>query len=163
MEKIKTSGYIEKYPSQMGTIFVIGTLYKIFGTTNYRLIQYINIFSNLITFLFMYLILKKLEKNYKVSKVAYGIMCLTFIPLILLSTYVYGDYMGMTLSVVGIYFAMDYKEKGNIVRLLISAVFMCLSYITKMNYVIVILAILIYFGLYLLQDIEEKNKKKIKK
>lgn len=163
MEKIKTSGYIEKYPSQMGTIFVIGTLYKIFRTTNYRLIQYINIFSNLITFIFMYLILKKLEKNYKVSKVAYGIMCLTFIPLILLSTYVYGDYMGMALSVVGIYFAMDYKEKGNIVRLLISAVFMCLSYITKMNYVIVILAVLIYFGLYLLQDIEEKNKKKITK
>lgn len=161
IEKIKTSGYIEKYPSQMGTVYVIGTLYKIFGTTNFRLIQYINIVSNIITFIFMYLILKKLEKKYNISKIAYTIMTLTFIPLILLSTYVYGDYIGLAFSVIGIYFIIDYKQKENIVKLVLSAIFMCLSYITKMNYVIVILAILIYLGLYLIQDIQEKNKKKI--
>ncbi len=160
-EKIRTSGYIEKYPNQMGTIFVIGTIYKVFGTTNYRLIQYINILANIITFIFMYLILGKLEKKYKVSKLGYGIMFLTFIPLILLTTYVYGDYIGMALCVAGIYFAIDYKEKGNIIRLIVSSIFMCLSYVTKMNYVIVILAIIIYFVLYLIQDIAKKEKRKI--
>lgn len=157
-EEIKNSGYIEKYPNQMGTIFVFGIIYKIFGTTNYKLIQYINIFANILTVLFMYFILKKMEGKYKVNKIAYFIMTLTFIPLILLTTYVYGDYLGLAFSVIGLYWIIDYKQNGKIARLLLSAIFMCLSYFTKMNYIIVILAIIIYLGLYLIQ---EKEKKKI--
>lgn len=157
MEKIRTSGYIEKYPNQMGTIFTFGTIYKIFRTTNYRLIQYINVIANIMTIIFMYLILKKIEKKYKVSKIAYFVMTLTFIPLILLTTYVYGDYLGLAFSIIGLYFIIDYKQKRNIVKLLLSAIFMSLSYFTKMNYIIVILAIIIYLGLYLIQEKEKKN------
>lgn len=161
IENIKNSGYIEKYPNQIGSVLVIGMMYKCFKTTNYRLIQYINIASNIITFIFMLLILKELEKKYKVNKVAYTIMTLTFIPLILLTTYVYGDYIGLAFSTVGIYFIMNYERNRKIWKLLVSAIFMCLSYITKMNYIIAILAILIYLGLYLIQDIQSKDKKKI--
>ena len=141
----------------MGTIFTFGTIYKIFRTTNYRLIQYINVIANIMTIIFMYLILKKIEKKYKVSKIAYFVMTLTFIPLILLTTYVYGDYLGLAFSIIGLYFIIDYKQKRNIVKLLLSAIFMSLSYFTKMNYIIVILAIIIYLGLYLIQEKEKKN------
>ena len=158
---LRKNGYIEKYPNQMGTIFVIGSLYKIFRTTNYRLIQYANIVANVITFVFMYLIVKKLNKKYKVSELAYCIMYLTFVPLILLTTYVYGDYMGLAFSILGIYFIIDYKETKKIYKFILSAIFMLLSYITKMNYLIVIFAILIYLVMYLIQAIEEKNKKSI--
>lgn len=161
MEEIRNSGYIEKYPSQIGIVFIIGILYKIFRTTDYRLIQYINIFSNIVTFIFMYLVLKKINKKYKINKSAYWIMSLSFIPLILLTTYVYGDYIGLSLSVAGMYFLIDYKEKKKLYKFILSAVFMCLSYITKMNYLIVILAELIYLVMYLLQDLQEKNVKKI--
>lgn len=157
IEKIKNSGYIEKYPNQMGMIFIFAIIYKIFRTTNYRLIQYINIIANIVTIIFMYLILKKLEKKYKVNKVAYFVITLTFIPLILLTTYVYGDYLGLALSVMGLYFIIDYKQKENIIKLILSAICMCLAYFTKMNYVIVIIAIIIYLGLYLIQEKEKKQ------
>lgn len=157
METLKNSGYLEKYPNQIGTVFVFGTIYKIFRTTNYRLIQYSNVISNIVTIIFMYLILKQLGKKYKISKIAYFIMTLTFIPLILLTTYVYGDYLGLAFSVVGIYFAIDYKQKGPIVKLILSAIFMSLAYFTKMNYIIIILAILIYLGAYLLKERDKKT------
>ena len=161
MEKLEKSGYLEKYPNQMGTVLIIGTIYKIFRTTNFRLIQYINIIANILTFIFMYLILGKMQKKYNVSKAIYTAMYLTFIPLILLTTYVYGDYIGLAFSAMGIYFIMDYKKDGKIYKLIISSIAMCLSYITKMNYIIFTLAIIIYLGFYLIQDIENKNKQKI--
>lgn len=161
MDEIKNSGYIEKYPNQIGMTFIIGMIYKIFRTTNYRIIQCINIAANIITFAFLYLILKKLEKKYVACKIAYWVMALTFIPLILLTTYVYGDYIGLAFSAVGLYFVIDYKEKEQIIKLIISAICMCLAYFTKMNYIIVTLAILIYLGLYFIKDIQEKNKTKI--
>ena len=161
IDNIKNSGYIEKYPNQIGIVLVIGTMYKCFRTTDYKLIQYVNILSNIVTFLFMLLILKELEKKYKINKIIYTIMTLTFIPLILLTTYVYGDYIGLAFSVMGIYFIMNYERKKGLWKLMLSAIFMCLSYITKMNYIIVILAVLIYLGLYLIQDIQSKDKKKI--
>ena len=145
----------------MGMVWIIGNIYKVFRTTNYRLIQYINIIANIITFIFMYLILKKVSNKYKVNMLAYWIMCLTFIPMILLTTYVYGDYIGLAFSCVSIYFIMDYKENGKIYKLIISSITMGIAYITKTNYLIIILAILIYLTMYLIQDISEKNKNKI--
>ena len=156
-ESIKNDGYIEKYPNQIGTITIFAFLYKIFGTTNFRLIQYINVLANIITILFIYFIVKKLEKKYPISKVASLIMTLTFIPLILLTTYVYGDYIGLAFSVMGIYFVINYKQKESIFNLLLSAICMGLSYFSKMNYIIVIIAMVIYLGLYLIQE-KEKNK-----
>lgn len=161
IDAIKSSGYIEKYPYQMGMVWVVGNLYKIFKTTNYKLIQYINIIANIITFIFMYLILKNLGKKYKVNETIYWIMCLTFIPLILLTTYVYGDYIGLALCISGVYFIMKYKESNKIAYFIISAVTMALAYITKTNYLIIILAILIYLAMYLIQDIYKKRKRKI--
>lgn len=141
----------------MGTIYTFAIIYKIFGTTNFRLIQYMNVVANIITIIFMYLILKKLEKKYSVNKLAYFVMTLTFIPLILLTTYVYGDYLGLAFCLMGLYFVIDYKQKENIIKLLLSAIFMGLAYFTKMNYVIVVIAIIIYLGLYLIQE-KEKNR-----
>ena len=163
MDGIRNSEYIEKYHNQIGMVLVRGTIYKVFRTTNYRLIQYINIIANVTTFIFLYLTLKKLERKYKINEIVYWGMMLTFIPLILLTTYVYGDYIGLALSSIGIYFVIGYMENKKIIKLISSAIFMCLAYFTKMNYIIVILSILIYLGLYLLQDIQEKNKKKIAK
>lgn len=159
-ESIKNNGYIEKYPNQIGTISIFALLYKVFGTTNFRLIQYVNVLANIITILFIYFIVKKLEKKYPISKVGSLIMTLTFIPLILLTTYVYGDYIGLAFSVMGIYFIIDYKQKEKIFKLLLSAICMSIAYFTKMNYIIVIIAMVIYLGLYLIQ---EKEKKKIAK
>ena len=160
IESIRTSGYIEKYPNQIGTILVFTTIYKIFGTTNFRVIQYINVLANIMTIVFLYFIAKKLQKKYPISLTACWVISLTFIPLILLTTYVYGDYIGLAFSVMGLYFIISYQQKKKIWKLLLSAICMALAYFTKMNYIIVVIAILLYLGFYLLL---EKEKKEIAK
>lgn len=81
-EGIRKNEYLEKYPSQIGVVLVFSFIYKIFGTTNYKIIQYINIVSNVITILVMFAILKKLSKKYNFSELAYFFITLTFVPLI---------------------------------------------------------------------------------
>lgn len=160
MESIRTSEYIEKYPNQIGTITMFAFFYKVFNSNNFKIIQYLNIVANVITIVFMYFILDMLSKKHKINNLFYFVCVLTFIPLIMLTTYVYGDYLGMCFSVIGIYFIMKYKEREKIIDFILSAIFMGLSYFTKMNYIIVILSILIYLLLYM---IAEKNKRKIYK
>ena len=160
MEKVKTSGYIEKCPHQIGMIALFAGVYKLFGTTNYRAIQYLNIVANVFTIIFILLITEKLSKKYKTNKISSCILTLTFIPLILLETYVYGDYLGLAFSLAGIYFIMKYKEKNKIRFLIISSLFMLFAYVVKMNYVIITIAIIIYLGLYL---IKQEDKKEIAK
>ena len=160
MESIRTSEYIEKYPNQIGMITIFAFFYKIFHSNNFKIIQYLNIVSNILTIIFMYFILNKLSKKYNINKVAYFASILTFVPLIMLTTYVYGDYLGLMLSVIGIYLIIDYKESNKKTKLILSATFMALAYFTKMNYIIVTISILIYLIVYL---IEEKEKNKIYK
>ena len=157
-ESIRNSEYIEKYPNQIGMITIFAFFYKIFGTTNFRLIQYLNIIANILTIIFGYFILEKLSKRYNINKFAYFGIIMTFIPFIMLTTYVYGDYIGLSFSVIGIYFIIDYKETNKFYKFIISSLFMSIAYFVKMNYIIVTIAILIYLILYLIQ---EKDKKKI--
>ena len=158
MESIEKSEYIEKYPNQIGMITIFAFIYKIFGSDNYRILQYVNVVANVLTVIFMALILNKLSKKYKINEIAYYVCSMTFIPLIMLTTYVYGDYLGLCFSVIGIYFIIDYKETNQFAKCILSAIFMGLSYFTKMNYIIVIISIFIYLALYLMQ---ERNKRRI--
>ncbi len=160
IDTLKADGYIEKYPQQIGMVAIFAGIYKCFGTTNYRVIQYLNIVANVFTIIFILLITEKLSKKYKVNKIASTILTLTFIPLILLETYVYGDYLGLAFSLAGIYFVIEYKEKNKIRYLVISSLFMLFAYVVKMNYIIVTIAIILYLGLYL---IKQKDKKEIAK
>ena len=83
IEKLQNNQYIEKCPHQLGMIAIFAGLYKIFRTTDYHLIQLINIVANVFTILGMYAIIKKTKKNF--SEIGYFFMIITFIPLILLT------------------------------------------------------------------------------
>lgn len=154
IQELKNNEYIEKCPHQIGMIAIFAGFYKIFRTTDYHLIQFINIVANLFTILGMYAIIKKTKKNF--SEIGYFLMIMTFIPLILLTTYVYGDYIGLAMAVWGIYFIINYEQKNKIGYMIISAIFMCFAYIAKMNYIIYTIAIACYMFLYVLNEKEKK-------
>ncbi len=149
--------YIAKSPHQMGMILAFTIIYKLFSTTNYQLIQYCNIIANIFTIYGLYLILQ--EFKIKVKKISlsfiYFTLILTFIPLILLSSYVYGDYIGLSLAVYAIYFIIKYKKNSNYRFLFFSGFLLSLAYIIKTNYLIFIIAA----GIYILLIMFKKQKK----
>lgn len=158
-EKLVKNAYLEKCPQQIGMSLFFAFIYKIFGSTNYQIIQYLNIVANILTILALYKILKKIDKENKMNDLIYFILILSFIPLILLTTYVYGDYIGLALMLWSVYLIMNYKETKKIKNIIISSVLLSLAYIVKTNYIISLIAIVIYLGL----DILSNNKEIIKK
>lgn len=151
------NAYLEKAPHQIGMVLFFSLIYKIFSTTNFHLIQYINVIANVFTIYGLYLIMNTI--NYKKGKISnsiiYFTLILTFLPLILLNTYVYGDYIGLSFAVYAIYFIIKYQNKEKYYYLFISALFIAFAYIVKANYLIFILAI----GIYMVLNFLKKRKK----
>lgn len=158
MDELKQSKYLQLNPQQIGTSYFIATIYTVFHSTNYAIIQYLNVICNVVSIITLYLIIKHFFKEYAFNKYIYFMISLTFIPFILLSTFVYGDYIGLMLSILAIYTIMKYTQTRKMRFLMISAILMAISYIIKSNYLIFILAFIIYL---ILDWIEQKNWKDI--
>ena len=82
----------------------------------------------------------------------YFIVTIKLIPFILIYKFLYGDYTGLMFSVIAVYMIMKYTRLKKIRYLLISAILLGISYIIKSNYLIFILAFIIYLFLDFLED-----------
>lgn len=147
--------YIQYYPQQLTLSVIIAMIFKIFNTTNYLIIQIINMLSNVLTILGLYAILKEMKKKYMIRESIFFIISLTYIPLIMLVTYVYGDIMGLACSVWAVYFAIRFGKELKIRYAIYTIVLMMIAYLLKMNYVIFSIAIVIY---WIISFIEYKIK-----
>ncbi len=156
---LKSNSYLEKCPQQIGMAVIFSIIYKIFNSTNYRIIQYLNILANVLTILGLYKITKKLDKNNHFNDLIYLSLILTFVPLTLLTTYVYSDYIGLSLIVWSIYFIMNYKENNKTKNIIVSAILMDVACIMKTNYLVSFIAVIIY----LILNIINNHKNLIKK
>lgn len=161
-ERLMHNEYLEIYPQQLPTAAVWSIIFKIFGKSNLLLLQFLNIISNVITIITIIKIIELLSNKYKTNKYLGFILIFTFIPLILLTTFIYGDEVAIALSLVAILFIMKYgaeeKIKNKILYLIISSLSMALAYCFRMNSLIIILAIAIYIFLLMLNT---KNLKDI--
>ncbi len=146
--------YIERYSQQIPLAFVWSILLRIFNNNSYIIIEYFNAFCNLITVVSIFLICKELSKKYKVNKYLAMSLILLFLSIPLLVTFIYGDVSGMGLAMLGTYFIIKYGSEKNIKYLIYSIISMAISYMLRMNFLIFILAILIYLFLDLIDKKE---------
>ena len=153
--------YLQYYPQQLTLSAIVAFIFKICNTTNYVLLQYINVISNIFTVLGLYAIIKELSEKYKVNKVLFFIITLTFIPIILLSTFVYGDFIGLAFVTWATYFAMRYTKKKQKRYVLLASIFMLIACLVRMNYFIFAIAIIIYWIIGFLENHKLKEYKKI--
>ncbi len=159
-EELTHSQYLELYPQQLTLATVYVAIFKLFGSTNVILLQYLNVIANAITVIALLLISKQLEKEYKVNKTKTFILIGTFFTLPLLSTFVYGDISSIPMCFLSIYFAMKYGMESKKRYIVLSAIFMSIGYILRMNNLIYMIALLIYFILNIMKE-NEKNVKNI--
>lgn len=157
-EKLKENNYLELNPQQIGTSCVIALIYKIFNSTNFHVIQYVNLICNVISIFVIYSVIKQFLKEYKWNDGIYFLLSFTCVPLILLTTFVYGDYIGLAFSILGIYNIMKYIDTKKFIYLITTIIFMAISYIVKSNYLIFIVAIILYL---ILDFLSKKDWKKL--
>lgn len=156
--------YFELYPQQLTTASIWNAIFNVFKSCDYKILQYLNVFANLLSLLAIYLITKELSKKYTVNKLTSLVIYVTFLTVPMLSTFVYGDEQGMAMSLLGVYFIMKYGESNKFKYAIISSLFMAISYALRMNNLIWILAIIVYLVLNLFKQekIKDTDMQKIK-
>ena len=153
--------YFAFYPFQINLSFIFAIIFKICHSTNVRILQVINAIANTLNILAIYLITKELGKKYNVNKEVSVFIYLIFTPVMILSTFVYGDFLSLNAALFAIYFIMKYTssndKKRKCIYLISSSLMMMLALFVRNNSIIIILAILIYLFLDLLKKEEKKT------
>ena len=154
--------YLQMYPQQISLSSFYAFIFKILNTSNIKLLQYMNVIANCFTAVGLYLIMKIIANKENTKSVpAFIFLTFTFIPMIMLSTFIYGDLISLAFATFAIYYAIKYNKQDKTRYLFISAILMSLSYFFRMNMLIFFIAICIYLILELVKYITSENKKRI--
>lgn len=141
---IENLKYFELYPQNLVLAYMFSKIFKILHTSNVLIIKFVNIVANCFTIVALYKILNLLGEKYKTNKCLLGVIAFTYVPLILLTNFTYGDMISMSFTMFSIYFSMKYVKDNNFYNLIISAFLMMISIILRMNNLIFVIAITIY-------------------
>lgn len=156
---IPLSSYMQKYHQQISLAFVFSIFFRIIHFDGIGILRVLNIIGNIFTFIALYKIMNQLSKDYKVNKILGIILILTFIPLILLNTFIYGDLLSLGLSLFSVYFMMKYTETKKLVYPISASIFMMIAYMMRMNCLIYIIATVIYLILDIIKNYKINTKK----
>lgn len=156
-ENLKVNKYLERFPQQLTLAVLYSAIFRIFGES-VKVLQYVNAVANTFSLIAILLITKQLSKKYEVNINKTLLLMSTFLTLPMLSTFIYGDFISLPMCLFAIYFIMKYGECNKVRYAIISAMFISLAYIARMNNLIYIIALLVYLVL----DILSSEKKLIK-
>ena len=154
--------YLQMYPHQTTLITFYALIFKIFGSTNVVILQYLNAIANTFTIFGLYLIAKVIsDKQNSLNSFAVIFLSIAFIPLSMLSTFVYGDLIGLAFGVFSTYFVIKYDKMQKMRYLIISAILMSLACYCRTNMLIFFIALTIYLFIDCIKHSSIKNKDKI--
>lgn len=113
---IPLSQYMQSYHQQISLAFVFSLFFRIIHFDGIGLLRVLNIIGNVAIVFALYKIVQHLSIKYKANKARLFFLILTFIPLIMLSTFIYGDIPSLALCLFATYFMMKYNETKKIIK-----------------------------------------------
>ena len=155
--KLMHNRYLEFCPQQINISLIWAFIFKIFNSTNIKIIQYMNVIANVISLITLLKISNILKNKFEINKIRLVFFFTTFIPIILLSSFPYGDFPGLCLSLLAILFILKYTESSKLKNFFISSIFMSLACLVRINYIIVFIAIIIYLIINFIKKYELKD------
>ena len=138
----------------MGYGVFFGIIYKIIGIADPMVIRYINVISiALITFM-LYKITNIIYKDERRNKIVI-LFSLLFIQFPLLSTFVYGDIIGLMFVLIAVYqtLCVIKKEKNKILHSVFAGISMGFAILVRTNYSIFLIATIIYLIFNIIKEI----------
>ncbi len=157
MREISAPDYFGVYPQQLTLAFMFNLLFNIIRINSIIIVKLVNALANTLSLFAIYLITDYLGKNKGENKkssnnpLAILLFC-GFIAIPMLSTFIYGDEIGLSFALFSIYFIMRYSLENKRKYLIFSAILMCFGYMFRMNNLIIIIAILVYLLLDILKQ-----------
>lgn len=136
--------YMYRYPFQSGYLLLFYYVIRCFGDNSYLVMQLINVAADIIICYSTYKITGLIWENPSIEILVAEII---FLPLRLNVIYIYGNMLGYSAAILGVYLELKYfKEKKSIYGLL-SAVSITMGIIWKSN-ALIFLCGMILFALY---------------
>lgn len=148
--------YAYSNPHQYGLIlyeFIFGFM---FGSKNYLGLQLINVVALLVAFFCIYKITRKMFKD-KTTSVGTIFGLFLFVPIWFYITFIYGNIIGLALSMLATLFILNYIETERVRYIIFSSICMGLAIIFKSNYLIMLIAIICILILDIISRKKIKN------
>ena len=138
----------------MGYGVFFGIIYKIIGITDPIVIRYINVFSIAIITFMLYKITNIIYKDERRNKIVI-LFSLLFIQFPLLSTFVYGDIIGLMFVLIAVYQTLCVIKKGKnkILHSVFAGISMGFAILVRTNYSIFLIATIIYLIFNIIKEI----------
>ena len=150
------AGYLAKYPFQLGMVYYVELLFKIFNTNSPIVLQLANIIFSALCIYFIYKISDIMFKNDNATKIL-TILLFGFFYLELFNVYVYGNIIGMACSLFSILMTIRYLQTDTFKFLVLTAFSLMFAIIAKNNSYIFLIAILIVIILDTIKRFNLKN------
>ncbi len=150
---IPISEYIQGYQHQIPLAFLFSLLFKLIHFDNIEFLKVFNIISIFLIVFAIFKISHQLAKKYVTNKVLLCILILTFLPLPMLSTFIYGDFPSLAFCLLCVYFMMKYVETKKLKFCLLASFCSMIGYLARMNALIFVIAT----TMYLLFDLLNKE------
>ncbi len=150
------SGYLHKYPHQLGLVSFERLILTVFGESNIKVFFIINLILSIIDNFFLWKITKRVFKKESISKLVI-ILSFAFLSHLFNILFVYGLTFGLFFAIVGLFFLQIYFEKKSWSMMMLSIIFLTLSDFIRNNYIILIVTIFIVLVFDLLQHKSWKN------
>lgn len=147
--------YMQFYPNQLGIVAILEVLYRISGWENWMLLMYLNAAANGVIVYCLYRITGRLFRDDGISRLVLfaSVGC---VQLIFYSTFVYGITIGLALALAAVDLVLLYLEKEKLIYAFLGAILIGASVLTKNNYSIMLLALVL---LLLYKALEKKKLK----
>lgn len=153
---IPLSQYMQSYHQQISLSFVFSIFFRIINFDGIGVLRVLNVIGNIMIIVALYKISKQISKKYKINKVRLLFLILTFISLLMLSTFIYGDIPSLALCLFSVYFMMRYTETEKIKYPIYASIFTMIAYMMRMNSLIFIIATVIYLLFNVVKNISKK-------
>lgn len=136
------SSYLYIYSFQIGFIAYLQLIFKLFGENNIWAVQFINCIGVMFLINALCKITDLVFKNTKISVLSKLLLAL-IMPLYINIVFVYGDVLGWSFAICGIYHVLNYCHNNNYKELILSSILFAFGYLLKTNIAIFIIAAII--------------------
>lgn len=136
---LQKGGYVYQYVHQLGIIWLLEQIYRLFGAGNYLVYQILNVLALCIVYGCLLKLSKKFFKTETAERITVVMLFMFCVP-IFYTTFVYGNLLGLALSLLGFVFLLEYFENRKLRYAVAFVVCAVLAVLVKSNYQVAMIA-----------------------
>lgn len=136
---LQKGGYVYQYVHQLGIIWLLEQIYRLFGAGNYLGYQMLNVLALCVVYGCLLKLSKKFFKTETAERITVVMLFMFCVP-IFYTTFVYGNLIGLALSLLGFVFLLEYFENRKLRYAVAFVVCAVLAVLVKSNYQVAMIA-----------------------